>query len=318
MSHPRRPAWGSPPPAPAAAGSCRPAATAINPSLCSANQAYRSLTVIPSTPGAPCSPSPACTPGSGSHAHNLLHQVARQGSFAFRRRGRLLTPRTPQLRFRPRRLRRGARRPAPLKRLGWYHVPCCRSAPIESSRLLLASEDSALRLRRFRTDASLLRPRLTSPCPSPAVASRIVRFARTGTETSQGKLCLLPSAPAGFTCTRVRMTIGPPRPLPGYPTTPALYPVSVRRVRVLPPASFRFRLAADTLALASGSGHHGPQRTCTSWIHNMPGAHKRGGPQCDPPLSTRCRRILYCPNSTAAVMFQRKRGSVRSGRTIAV
>src|SRR5262245_11504386 len=28
------------------------------------------------------------------------------------------------------------------------------------------------------------------------------------------------------------MTIGRPRPLPGYPTTLALYPISVRRVRV--------------------------------------------------------------------------------------
>src|SRR5262249_42597439 len=38
-----------------------------------------------------------------------------------------------------------------------------------------------------------------------------------------------------FTCVRVQMTMGRPRPLPGYPTTPALNPVSVRRVRVQGP-----------------------------------------------------------------------------------
>ena len=38
------------------------------------------------------------------------------------------------------------------------------------------------------------------------------------------------------------------RPLPGYPTVPVFYPVSVRRVRALSPASFRFRLTTDTLA----------------------------------------------------------------------
>jgi len=53
-----------------------------------------------------------------------------------------------------------------------------------------------------------------------------------GGEISQGKSWLLRSVLAGFTTVRVRMTIGPPRPLPGYPTTLALYPVSVRRVRV--------------------------------------------------------------------------------------
>ncbi len=130
------------------------------------------------------------------------------------------------------------------KRLSWYHVPSCRSTLIESSRLLPAIEDSALR----PDESGLLWPRLTPLCPSRSVAVALVRFIRTDTEVSQGKSCILHSVPAGFTCVRVRMTTGLPRPLPGYPTTPALYPVSVRRVRVWPPASFRFRLAADTLA----------------------------------------------------------------------
>jgi len=71
---------------------------------------------------------------------------------------------------------------------------------------------------------------------------------QTAPETSQGKPCILPSVLAGFTNACVRVTIGPPRPWPGYPTAPALYPVPVRRVRVLPSASFRFHLTVDTLA----------------------------------------------------------------------
>src|SRR5690606_11950608 len=47
------------------------------------------------------------------------------------------------------------------------------------------------------------------------------------------------------------MSIGRPRPLPGYPSQPALYPVSVRRVRVVVPAPFRFRLTTDTLSFTA-------------------------------------------------------------------
>ena len=50
-------------------------------------------------------------------------------------------------------------------------------------------------------------------------------------ETSQGKPHILPTVPAGFTNTHARMTIGPSRLLPGYPTTRTLYPVPVRRGR---------------------------------------------------------------------------------------
>ena len=107
-------------------------------------------------------------------------------------------------------------------------VPCCHSTSIENHWLLPATEDSALpRLR-------VLWPLLTSLCPSRPVARPVVRFTRTGSEISQGKSCHLPSAPAGFTLLRVRMTTGRPRPSPGCPTKLAFYPVSVRRVRVLP------------------------------------------------------------------------------------
>jgi hypothetical protein len=116
----------------------------------------------------------------------------------------------------------------------------------------------------------VLRPLLTSAIPSRPVARAVVPSG-TGRQTSQGKLCILHAVSAGFTNVRVRVTIGRWRPQPPCPTTPALYPVPVRRSSALPSASFRSRLAADTLAWAGGSGHHGPQRTRTSNMHNMPG-----------------------------------------------
>src|SRR5262249_20962827 len=55
---------------------------------------------------------------------------------------------------------------------------------------------------------------------------------RTQREISQGKLCILHSDFAGFTLAVHGMAIGSPRLMPGCPTTLALYPVSVRRIRV--------------------------------------------------------------------------------------
>jgi len=68
----------------------------------------------------------------------------------------------------------------------------------------------------------VLWPLLTSLCPSRPVTSAVVWSSQTGTETSQGKSCLFPSAPAGIYPRTARMTIGPPRPLPGYPDAQAL------------------------------------------------------------------------------------------------
>src|ERR1700693_1415912 len=84
-----------------------------------------------------------------------------------------------------------------------------------------------------RYAAPLLWPRLTPLRPPDAVADILLRNARRDEEVSQGKTLLLRSGAAGFTCARVRVIIGRPRPLPGYPTAPALYPVSVRRLRAL-------------------------------------------------------------------------------------
>src|SRR5262249_61336923 len=78
----------------------------------------------------------------------------------------------------------------------------------------------------------LLRPMLTSLASSPDVAAAIVRIVRTQREISQGKLCILHSDFAGLTLAVYGMAIGSPRLMPGCPTTLALYPVSVRRIRV--------------------------------------------------------------------------------------
>src|SRR5690625_7506239 len=75
----------------------------------------------------------------------------------------------------------------------------------------------------------------------------------------------------------VRTTIGPHHPRLAYPTAPAFYPVPVRPLRSLPPASSPPRLTATQLPLASDSGRHGSQRTSTSNISAMPGApHQLG------------------------------------------
>lgn len=76
---------------------------------------------------------------------------------------------------------------------------------------------------------------------------------RRGWEISQGKTLILHSVAAGFTCARVCLNIGRPGPWPSYPTAPASYPVPVRQLRALPPASSPPRLAATQLPLASGS-----------------------------------------------------------------
>ena len=111
-------------------------------------------------------------------------------------------------------------------------------------------------------------PPVRCRCRRPAPVAR-----RSG-EVSQGKTLLLRSGAAGFTCARVRMIIGRPRPLPGCPTTPAFYPISVRRLRAWPQASSPPRLAATQLLSARGSHHQGPQRTFTSSINAMPGTQK--------------------------------------------
>jgi hypothetical protein len=92
----------------------------------------------------------------------------------------------------------------------------------------------AQKVRPFVGSRRLLWPLLTSLHPSHTVAVAVVWLPQTDVETSQGKSCLFPSVPAGFTSTAFRMATGPPHPLLGYPAVAAFYPVSARRVRVLP------------------------------------------------------------------------------------
>ena len=90
---------------------------------------------------------------------------------------------------------------------------------------------------------------LTPPDPSNAIADAVVHNLRTDPEASQGKPRLFPAVPAGFTPAASGQLSGVTAMGRLTPRSLALYPIPVRRGRVSPPASFRFRLATDTLAL---------------------------------------------------------------------
>ncbi len=118
----------------------------------------------------------------------------------------------------------------------------------------------------------LLRPLLTSPSASLHVAVHLLGIVPKPKEISQGKTLILRSVAAGFTNARVCLAFGRPRPMPGYPTAPAFYPVPVRQLRVLLPASSPPRLATTQLPSASGSGQparrgHSPPRSTPCLAH---------------------------------------------------
>ena len=128
--------------------------------------------------------------------------------------------------------------------------------------------------------SALLWPRLTPPQPSGAVTDTLLRFARRAREVSHGKTLHFPEAAAGSTRAMNRRSIGRPRPMPGCPTALALYPVSVRQLPVLPPASSPPRITATQLPLAIGSAPCGPKRTCTSKFSIMRGTHGTASRNC--------------------------------------
>ena len=97
-------------------------------------------------------------------------------------------------------------------------------------------------------------PLLTSPPASMSVTGHLLGIAPRPKKTSQGKTLILRSVGAGFTNAPVHLAFGLPRPMPGHPTAPALYPVPVRRLRALLPASSPPRLATTQLPSANGSG----------------------------------------------------------------
>jgi hypothetical protein len=163
----------------------------------------------------------------------------------------LVAPQSPQVRLRLPRWRRGATRPSGLR----------RECPLGPRRLAAASRpvlvqaapclsNSALRpvARTTMASADFSRPIGGRRRPPAPIVSR-------DREISQGKTLIFPSSAAGFTCARVRLAFGLPRPLPSYPTAPASYPVPVRQLRVLPPASSPLCIAATQLPSANGSAH---------------------------------------------------------------
>ena len=82
---------------------------------------------------------------------------------------------------------------------------------------------------------------------------------------------------------RFRMTMRLNHMWPPPSATRATYPVSVCHVWRLAYLPRDRRLPSDStsrwtpLASPSGSGHHGPQRSCTSHSHAMPGAPPQAG-----------------------------------------
>ena len=145
----------------------------------------------------------------------------------------------------------------------------CRSASIELFR-------SAPWVKRFgpSPDATkvttlgvwsrrLLRPLLTSPHPSHAVASTVA--SRQTWRSPRVIHIILRPGPAGSTPRDIRVTIGLAQPLLGYPCRrqPCIRFLFVGS-ELSSLAFFRFHLTMDTLAWTGGSDHLGPQRTCTS------------------------------------------------------
>ena len=138
----------------------------------------------------------------------------------------LAAPRTLQLQFCLRQVRRGAG----------------SSSGLVEEVLLIAPALLPLHAHRISRSCSLavefgpssLRTIMASADFSFGVDGRCrpsARIAPRPKEISQGKALILRSVAVGFTCARVRLAFGHPRPLPGYPTAPAFYPVPVRQLR---------------------------------------------------------------------------------------
>jgi hypothetical protein len=147
-----------------------------------------------------------------------------------------------------------------------------QAAPRPSPGQALCLSNSALCPVARTTTASAdfsapIRDRCRPPAP----------IVRRGREISQGKTLILRSVAAGFTFARVRLAFGRSRPLPGYPTAPASYPMSVRQLRALPPASSPPHLTVTQLPLANGSGQRPVedshlQDQCHAWHTDVDGA----------------------------------------------
>jgi hypothetical protein len=160
-------------------------------------------------------------------------------------------------------------------------VPLVRTAlpPLHVHRMIQAApclSNSALRpVARTTTASADFSTPIGDRCRPPAPI--VWRDA----EISQGKTLFLRSVAAGFTGARVRLAFGRSRPLPGYPTAPASYPMSVRQLRALPPASSPPHLSMTQLPSANGSGQRPVedlhlQDQCHAWHTDVDGALSPG------------------------------------------
>ena len=178
----------------------------------------------------------------------------------------IAAPRSSQRWFRLCRGRRGEAMPSGPHRGNPAASRCLAAAPHPSNEPSLAPWVPNSALRRSHRLLWLL---LTSPNPSDGIAAAVLRIVRRGPEISRGKTLILHSVAAGFTNARVCLVIGRPHPWLGYPTASAFYPIPVRQLRALPPASSPPRLAATQLPSAIGS-------------------HQRARKGLAPPASTPC------------------------------
>ena len=154
----------------------------------------------------------------------------------------LATPLWAQIGFRPLRLPRGAPRQPELVRHAFLRLHTRRV-------IRVCSQHQEVQPFPPARPGPVLWRLLTPPCPSSAIADAVVRINRTGPEASQGKPCLFPAVPPDLPPPRPGSFRASPSDAGSPPRSLAFYPVPVRRGRVSPPASFRFRLATDTLAL---------------------------------------------------------------------
>src|SRR4051812_21940200 len=121
-------------------------------------------------------------------------------------------------------------------------------------------------VRAFGRRAGLLCPFLTSPPPSGGIPVPSVPGDKG--QNSWGKPRSLPRTPAGFTVLALD-GYGLCDFLPARPTSPASYPVSVRRVAISLHASFRRSLAVPPLRFARAS----PPSGCTGDFHPQAAGH---------------------------------------------
>ena len=134
---------------------------------------------------------------------------------------------------------------------------------------------------------------LTPPDPSNAIADAVVHNLWTDPEASQGKPRLFPAVPAGFTPAASGQLSGVTAMGRLTPRSLALYPIPVRRGRVSPPASFRFRLATDTPALGlSVRCHLRPLETLTPDTGHAWHTHAEDAGPPRSPFATRLPRQL--------------------------